>query len=163
MTVRTIVLGALLLSILPAAGCGTKKTTIAADPLHAAYDSEPDWNDAQHVIPLNYQQAQGKRVFYAQCVWCHADSTPAGPSNRSNLMPMPALTNDGSVLNGVNDEYLRNIITLGGSALSKSAMMPPYGQTLAQEEIQDVIAYTRVIAQPPYRPPALPGSKFSAK
>ena len=78
-------------------------------------------------------------------------------------MPMPALTNDGSVLNGVSDEYLRNIITLGGSALSKSAMMPPYGQTLAQEEIQDVIAYARVIAQPPYRPPALPGSKFSAK
>ena len=59
MTVRTIVLGALLLSILPPAGCGTKKTTVAADPLHAAYDSEPDWNDAQHVIPLNYQQAQG--------------------------------------------------------------------------------------------------------
>ena len=103
--------------------------------MRAAYDSEADWNDPQHVIPLNYQQAQGKRIFYAQCVWCHADSTPAGPSNRSNLKPMPALMNDGAALNGESDEYLRNIITLGGSALSKSAMMPPYGKMLTQEEI----------------------------
>ena len=136
------------------AGCGKKSNTAAADPLREAYDSEADWNDPQRVIPLNYQQAQGKRVFYAQCVWCHADATPAGPSNRSNLKPMPALMNDGAVLNSESDEYLRNIITLGGSAVSKSAMMPPYGQTLTQNEIQDVIAYTRAIAQPPYQPPA---------
>jgi hypothetical protein len=31
-------------------------------------------------------------------VWCHADSTPAGPSNRSNVTPNPALFNDGSLL-----------------------------------------------------------------
>ena len=91
----------------PLAGCGKKANAVAADPLRAAYDSEADWNDPQRVIPLNYQQAQGKRVFYAQCVWCHADATPAGPSNRSNLMPMPVLMNDGAALNGQSDEYLR--------------------------------------------------------
>jgi mono/diheme cytochrome c family protein len=76
---------------------------------------------------------------------------------------MPALMNDGAVLNGESDEYLQNIVTLGGGAMSKSAMMPPYGQTLTQDEILDVIAYTRAIAQPPYQPPALPGSKYSSK
>jgi cytochrome c oxidase cbb3-type subunit 3 len=160
---RTVSLVVLFLSIVSAAGCGKKNTTFAADPLRAAYDSELDWNDPQRVIPLNYQQAQGKRIFYVQCVWCHADSTPAGPSNRSNLKPMPALMNDGAVLNGESDEYLQNIVTLGGGAMSKSAMMPPYGQTLTQDEILDVIAYTRAIAQPPYQPPALPGSKYSSK
>jgi cytochrome c oxidase cbb3-type subunit 3 len=163
MTSRVLIFVELLLVSISVVGCGRKSNTVAADPLRTAYGSEPDWNDPQRVIPLNYQQTQGKRIFYAQCVWCHADSTPAGPSNRSNLKPMPALMNDGAVLNSQSDEYLQNIITLGGSAMSKSAMMPPYGQTLTQEEIRDVIEYTRAIAQPTYQPPARPGSTYSAK
>jgi cytochrome c oxidase cbb3-type subunit III len=160
---RSILLLPLFVAIVLGGACKEKNKTLAMDPQRNAYDSEPDWNDAQRVILLNYQQAQGKRIFYAQCVWCHADSTPAGPSNRSNLKPMPALMNDGTVLNGESDEYLQNMITLGGSAVSKSAMMPPYGQTLTQDEIREVIAYARAIAQPPYQPPARPGSKYTAK
>jgi cytochrome c5 len=133
--------------------------TTEADRLRNAYDVEPDWNDQQHLIPLNYQQAKGKRLFYQYCVWCHADATPAGPSNRSNLTPSPALMNDGATLNGESDESLRKIITLGGSAVGKSAMMPPFGQTLSQGEIQALVAYARAIAQPPYQPTALPRPK----
>lgn len=144
-------------------GCRKKTVAGSNDPLQHAYDTEPDWNDPQRVIPLNYEQAQGKRVYYAQCVWCHADSTPAGPSNRSNVTPTPPLMNDGATLNGESDEYMQNIITLGGSAVGKSAMMPPYGQTLSRDEIRAVIAFTRAIAQPPYQPPARPGSSYSAK
>ena len=146
-----------------AASCRKVGTPAPADPLRIAYDSESDWNDPQRIIPLNYRQAQGKRVFYTQCVWCHADATPAGPSNRSNLNPMAALMNDGATLNGQSDEYLENIITLGGSAMSKSAMMPPYGQTLTRQEIQDVITYARAIAQPRYEPPARPGPKYGTR
>lgn len=129
-------------------GCKTKGRTAPVDPLRGAYDSEADWNDPQRIIPLSYDEAQGKRIFYAQCVWCHADSTPAGPSNRSNLNPMPVLMNDGTALNHEGDEYLENIIALGGSAVPKSAMMPPYGQILSSQEIKQVVAYTRAIAQP---------------
>jgi len=60
---------------------------------------------------------------------------------------MPVLMNDGTALNHESDEYLENIIALGGSAVSKSAMMPPYGQMLTQQEIQQLVAYTRAIAQ----------------
>ena len=143
--------------------CRKKSVAASSDPLQHAYDAEPDWNDPRRVIPLNYEQAQGKRVYYAQCVWCHADSTPAGPSNRSNVTPTPPLMNDGATLNGESDEYIQNIITLGGSAVGKSAMMPPYGQTLSRDEIRAVIAFTRAIAQPPYQPPAHPASSYSAK
>lgn len=136
--------------------CGRKGSSVSADPLLNAYDVEPDWNDPQRIIPLNYQQAQGKRLFYEQCVWCHADSTPAGPSNRNNLNPAPALMNDGNALNILSDEYMQNIIALGGSAVGKSAMMPPWGRALTQEEIRAIIAYARAIAQPPYQPPARP-------
>src|SRR5574337_1001001 len=143
------------------ASCREKSAAAKVDPLSTAYGVEQDWNDPQHVIPLNYQQAQGKRVFYTYCVWCHADSTPAGPSNRSNLTPAPPLANDGSVLNSLSDELLRNTITLGGSAMGKSAMMSPWGRTLTQDEVQAVIAFMRAIAQPPYKPPALPGPRYS--
>jgi mono/diheme cytochrome c family protein len=143
--------------------CRKKSAVAATDPLLKAYDVEPDWNDPQKTIPLNYQQAQGKRIFYDKCVWCHADATPAGPSNRSNLSPTPPLMNDGSVLNALSDEFMQNLITLGGSAMGKSAMMPPWGRTLTQDEIRAVITFARAIAQPPYQPSALPGPRYSEK
>jgi len=144
-------------------GCKAKRPAVAVQPSRQAYDSEADWSDPQQVIPLSYDQAQGKRIFYTQCVWCHADSTPAGPSNRSNLKPVPPLMNDGMVLNRESDDYLENIIALGGSAVSRSAMMPPYGQTLTQEEILQVVAYTRAIAQPAYQAPARSQPKYSPR
>ena len=140
-----------------------QKNAAAKDPLLNAFDSVPDANDPAKLIPLTYQQAQGKRVFETYCVWCHADATPAGPSNRSNVTPTPALITDGAALNGLSDEYLQNIIALGGSAIGKSAMMPPYGQTLKDDEIRAVIAYARAVAQPPYQPAARPGPKYSVK
>ena len=115
------------------------------------------------LVKLDYQQSQGKRVFYQYCVWCHADSSPAGPSNRSNLTPQPPLMNDGDKLNGESDEFMQNIITLGGSALGKSAMMPPYGKTLPLTDIKAVIAFTRAIAQPAYQQPGRPGSQYTTK
>lgn len=155
--------GLLLITLASTSGCRKNAEAAKADPLLTAYDSEPDWNDSQKIIPLNYQQAQGKRVFYRQCVWCHADATPAGPSNRSNLTPVPPLLSDGATLNSETDEYMQNIVTLGGSAMGKSAMMPPYGRMLTVEEIRAVIAFTRAIAQPPYQSPGRPGSQYSAK
>ena len=115
-----------------------------------SYGTEVDWNNPERILPLNYNQDQGKRVFYQQCVWCHSDTTPAGPSNRSNVSPDPALMNDGNILNAESDASLKRIIALGGSAVGKSAMMPPYGSTLTDEEINDLIAYMRVIAAPEY-------------
>ena len=118
---------------------------------YGSYGSEADWNDPNRILPLDYNQDQGGRVFYEQCVWCHADTTPAGPSNRSNVSPDPPLMNDGNILNKESDASLRKIIELGGSAVGKSAMMPPYGATLTDEEIDDLIAYIRVIAAPEYK------------
>jgi len=143
--------------------CQKSGTGTAPDPLSNAYDTEVDWTDPQRVISLNYEQSQGKRLFNAYCVWCHADSTPAGPSNRSNLNSAPPLGNDGSGLNPLSDNLLRNTITLGGSAMGKSAMMPPWGQTLTQEQIDAVIAFLRAIAQPAYQPPGHPGPNYSVR
>jgi mono/diheme cytochrome c family protein len=156
-------LAAAVMCVLAISGC--KKGAAAVNPkvVFGAYDTEPDWNDSTKSVTLGYQESQGKRVFYQYCVWCHADATPAGPSNRSNVTPMPPLMNDGEKLNGESDEYLQNIIALGGSALGKSAMMPPYEKTLSPNEITAVIAFTRAIAQPAYQKPGRPGSPYTGK
>jgi mono/diheme cytochrome c family protein len=152
-----------LMTVGGVSGCRKHADVANADPLLGAYDTEADWMDSQKIIPLSYQQAQGKRIFYQQCVWCHADATPAGPSNRSNLTPLPPLLNDGAALNAESDEFMQNIIALGGSAMGKSAMMSPYGRILSPEEIRSVIAFTRAIAQPPYQPPVRTGTPYSTK
>ena len=166
MKAKRMMVGLLLVSVLCAlalSGCKRSAAKVAPGVAFGAYDTEPDWNDNAKLTNLGYQEAQGKRVFYQYCVWCHADATPAGPSNRSNVTPMPPLMNDGEKLNGESDEYMQNIITLGGSALGKSAMMPPYGKTLRSDEIKAVIAFTRVIAQPAYQRPGRPGSQYTSK
>jgi cytochrome c5 len=164
MKTKMLISLALLLTAGLATSCRRNHAVAASpDPLTRAYDSEEDWNDTTHLIPLNYQQAQGKRVFYQYCVWCHADSTPAGPSNRSNLNPNPPLANDGATLNILSDDFMRNVISLGGAATGKSASMPPWGKTLSQDDIESVIAFCRAIAQPAYQPPARPGPKYSVR
>jgi mono/diheme cytochrome c family protein len=146
-----------------ATSCRKKAASAKPDPLSRAYDTDQDWNDSERIIPLNYQQAQGKRVFYQYCVWCHADATPAGPSNRSNLNPTPPLANDGGTFNSLSDDFLHNVVTLGGSAVGKSALMPPWGKTLRPDDIDAVISFYRAIAQPPYQAPPQPGPKYSVK
>lgn len=163
MTLRSWISVVIGMTLLDISGCGKRAEPAKIDSLAAAYDSEADWTDGQRIIPLNYQQAQGKRIFYQQCVWCHADATPAGPSNRSNLTPVPPLLNDGNALNPESDEYMQNVIALGGSAVGKSAMMPPYGRVLSADEIRSLIAFVRAISQPPYQPQKRAGSQYSAK
>ena len=145
------------------ASCGSKGEAAKPDAFAAAYGLEPDWSDSQKTIALNYEQAQGRRIFYTHCVWCHADSTPGGPSNRSNLNPVPALGNDGKVLNALSDEQLQNMIAMGGTAVGKSAMMPPWSRTLTPQEIQSVVAFLRAIAQPPYVPSPRLGTRYSVR
>jgi mono/diheme cytochrome c family protein len=115
---------------------------------YGSYGTDTDWNNPDHVYTLNYSQDQGRRIFYQHCVWCHSDTTPAGPSNRSNVSPDPPLMNDSALLSKVSDASLHKIIASGGRGVGKSAMMPPYGATLSEEEINDVVAYIRVIAAP---------------
>src|SRR5579863_5067274 len=43
---------------------------------YGSYGTEIDWNNPDHIYKLDFNQDQGRRVFYQHCVWCHADSTP---------------------------------------------------------------------------------------
>jgi len=58
---------------------------------------------------------------------------------------------EGDTLNKVSDADLSAIITNGGPALQKSALMPAWGNTLSKPDIQALIAYIRAVSDPPSR------------
>ncbi|HXZ32351.1 MAG TPA: cytochrome c [Terriglobales bacterium] len=102
-------------------------------------------------IALGYQQQVGYQLDNTYCARCHdPESTPERVSNYDNLETKPHPFTEGDILNKMSDADLTAIIGHGGPALNKSALMPPYGYTLSKTEIEALIAYIRLISDPPY-------------
>ena len=53
-------------------------------------------------------------------------------------------------MNKLSDKFLLEIISKGGSAAGKSAMMPGWGGQFKENQLRDIVAYVRSIAVPPY-------------
>ena len=103
-------------------------------------------------IALGYQQTLGRRLNDQYCDRCHnPESTVERVSNYDNLDVKPHPFTEGDTLNKMTDADLTAIITFGGPALNKSALMPAWGNTLSKTDIQAVISYIRAVADPPSR------------
>jgi len=104
-------------------------------------------------IALDYQQMLGRELSEQYCSRCHnPESTAERVSNHDNLAAPPHLFSDGAALNSMTKANLVAVISHGGSAVGKSAEMPPYGLTLSAADIEALAAYIRAVADPPYRP-----------
>jgi len=102
-------------------------------------------------IALGYQQQLGFQLDNKYCARCHnPESSAERVSNYDNLAVKPHPFTEGDTLNKMSDADLTAIIGHGGPALNKSALMPPYGYTLSKTEIEALIAYIRLISDPPY-------------
>jgi mono/diheme cytochrome c family protein len=87
--------------------------------------------------PLNPQEAAGQQVFVSQCSSCHyADSASGlyGPGLQG-LLHKPYLPS-GRV---ANDQSVTGVILRGGG------MMPPLGNTLTDQQLQDLLAYLHTL------------------
>ena len=95
----------------------------------------------QYLTILNDPVARGEVVYKTNCILCHG--VKGNGKGRASVMydPPPAdLTRSDK-----NDDYKRMIITMGGAAMGRSAIMPEWGLQLKKQEIEDVIAYLRTI------------------
>jgi mono/diheme cytochrome c family protein len=107
-------------------------------------------------IALDYQRRLGQLIDDKYCSRCHnPESTPERVSNYDNLEVKPHAFTEGDTLNKMSDADLMSIISHGGPALNKSPLMPPYGYTLSKTEMQALIAYIRMISDPPYQAPGM--------
>jgi mono/diheme cytochrome c family protein len=100
-------------------------------------------------IALGYQQTLGRQLSDQYCERCHnPESTVERLSNFDNLEIKPHPFTEGDTLNKISDADLVAIISHGGPALNKSALMPAWGNTLSKSDIQALIAYIRAISDP---------------
>ena len=103
-------------------------------------------------IALGYQQTLGRQLNDQYCERCHnPESTVERVSNFDSLEIKPHPFTEGDTLNKLTDADLTAIISHGGPALNKSALMPAWGSTLSRSDIQALISYVRAISDPPNR------------
>jgi mono/diheme cytochrome c family protein len=96
---------------------------------------------------------EGKKLYLTYCSSCHGEQGRGdGPAARS-LPVKPADHTDGKVMNQFSDNFLREIISKGGTAVGKSPMMPGWGSQLKDQQLRDLVAYLRSIARASDRPP----------
>lgn len=103
-------------------------------------------------IALGYQEIVGSQLNDQYCARCHnPESTPERVSNYDNLEVKPHPFTEGETVNKMSDADLIAIVSHGGPALNRSALMPPYGYTLSKSEMLALIAYIRMVSDPPYK------------
>ncbi len=103
-------------------------------------------------IALGYQQTLGRHLNDQYCERCHnPESTVERVSNYDNLEIKPHPFSEGDTLNKISDADLTAIISHGGQALGKSALMPAWGNRLSKSEIQALISFIRAVSDPPSR------------
>mgnify|MGYP003576177778 CR=1 FL=1 len=94
----------------------------------------------------------GKAKYDASCVGCHGKTGKGDGPAAAALNPKPQDHTDGKMMNALSDKYLFDIIKDGGAAVKKAAIMPASGKKLNDQEIWDIVAYIRSLANPPYKP-----------
>jgi mono/diheme cytochrome c family protein len=103
-------------------------------------------------IALGYEQTLGRYLNIQYCDRCHnPESTVERVSNYDNLDVKPHPFTEGDTLHKISDADLVAIITHGGPALNKSALMPAWGNTLSRSDIEALTSYIRAVSDPPSR------------
>lgn len=103
-----------------------------------------------------YEQEVGYELNQKYCSRCHdSESTVEQVSNFDNLAVAPHSFANGDIYNKLSNYDLATMITHGGPSTNRSALMPPYGWTLDKAETQAVIAYIRLVSDPPYAAPGV--------
>ncbi|MBI4572694.1 MAG: cytochrome c [candidate division NC10 bacterium] len=91
--------------------------------------------------------AKGKAAFQQYCASCHGSAGKGDSPAAAALNPKPRDLSDKTYAASLKDPYLLQIIKGGGAAVKKSPLMPAIGNTLKEDQIQDVIAYLRSLAK----------------
>jgi len=102
------------------------------------YDNTPLKGDAVH----------GEALYTEHCVACHAeDGMGAGKgtgvtlSRKRSFLVMPAAIANPGFQKAATDRMIKQIITVG----RESSGMPAWGKQLSQKDVEDLVAYVRIL------------------
>ncbi|HYS78979.1 MAG TPA: cytochrome c, partial [Candidatus Dormibacteraeota bacterium] len=98
--------------------------------------------------PIPYEARVGREVYRHYCQTCHGDTGAGDGFNAFNLDPRPRDFSDPALLTKT-DADIRDAIRRGGAGVGLSALMPPWGRTLSERQIDDVMLYLHTLRRPP--------------
>lgn len=85
--------------------------------------------------------------YKAYCVQCHGMEGNGKGINIRDMSVVPRDHTDAKAMSGRSDEMLFKVIKEGGSSISKSVLMPPWGGTFSDEEIKDLVQHLRMLCK----------------
>jgi mono/diheme cytochrome c family protein len=99
--------------------------------------------------PIHFAQAQNEteNLYLKYCAPCHGVNGDGKGYNAKYLPRTPANHADKIYLSTRPDDTLFDGIHAGGYALNKHHFMPPWGQSLTNEQIRKLVAYMRQLCQ----------------
>jgi mono/diheme cytochrome c family protein len=111
-------------------------SALAGILLLAGCNAELRKSDAE--LGLSEQQSAGRRVYDRHCDQCHEPYSTSGKKGPGlkGVFKKPYLSESGLP---ANDERVGELIRLGRSK------MPGFGQTLDQQQIQDLLVYLHTL------------------
>jgi mono/diheme cytochrome c family protein len=87
--------------------------------------------------------ARGAEKYALLCASCHgAGGAGDGPVS-AGLDPKPTDHTDGAYMSSLSDDHLFTVVKEGGGAVGKSVLMAPWGGSLDDGQIWDVVAHMR--------------------
>ncbi len=84
---------------------------------------------------------RGSLVFLNYCVTCHGPNADGQGRAAKLYNPKPANLR----ASDKNAQYMRLIVRGGGASMGRSQYMPPWGEELTDEQIEDVVTYLQAI------------------
>lgn len=109
--------------------------------------------DAEAPLPLwrppalGYNARQGQALFDHYCATCHGDLGRGDGFNSYSLDPKPRDLTDPELQADRSDEELAAVIRSGGGAAGLSTGMPPWGRTLTELQIRNLVVFVRVLPE----------------
>jgi len=86
------------------------------------------------------------------CMQCHGIAGHGSGVNARDMAVPPRNHSDGKYIKARSDAELFKVIKEGGAAVNKSALMPPWGGTLSDNEIHDMVKHIRHLCKCKYEP-----------
>ena len=88
--------------------------------------------------------ADAEQLFQFYCAQCHGlEGKGDGPNVTEDFGTDPRDFTNTEEMSKLSDADIRNVILDGGPSISKSELMPPWGKTLTEEEVDALVQHLR--------------------
>lgn len=90
------------------------------------------------------QAEETEQLFKFYCAQCHGlEGKGNGPNVGKEFPVDPRNFTKSDEMEKLSDADIKNVILDGGPSMSKSPMMPPWGKTLTEEDVDGLVKYLR--------------------